>query len=130
MSIQPTTNAKTTLRARTTGHASCDLSPAKYSKRFTATARLGLRGCHANKVTPISAYTRCLSNRLIYPSHSSLFYYKRIVEGKIVSMDLLTLSPPGFFVLQKPKGAGHIVLPPPLAKTLLPFSESIQEKFF
>ena len=39
----------------------------------------------------------------------------------------LTLSKPGFFGAPKTKG-GHIV--PPLAKTLLPFSESIQVNFF
>ena len=40
---------------------------------------------------------------------------------------ILTLSKPGFFCA--PKTRGHIVPPPP-AKTLLPFSGSIQVKFF
>ena len=39
----------------------------------------------------------------------------------------LTLSQPGFLVLQKTKGA-HCAPPP--RKTLLPFSKSIQVKFF
>ena len=39
----------------------------------------------------------------------------------------LTLSKPGFFWAPKTKGGAHCA---PLAKTLLPFSESIQVNFF
>ena len=41
--------------------------------------------------------------------------------------DLLILSKPGFFWAPKTKGGAHCA---PLAKTLLPFSESIQVTFF
>ena len=41
----------------------------------------------------------------------------------------LTLSKPGFFWAPKTKGGGGGTLCP-LAKTLLPFSESIQVNFF
>ena len=46
----------------------------------------------------------------------------------LLHISILTLSQPGHFQLQKPRGGGgHIV---PLANTMLPFSESIQVKFF
>ena len=53
--------------------------------------------------------------------------------GKNTLKEDLTLSQPGFFVLQNQRG--HNVPPPldpldPLAKTMLPFSESIQVKVF
>ena len=85
----------------------------------------------AQPVDDLRAIARALPRGLQRPREKSLVKHG-FVEKKAnfvaSSKLLLTLSKPGFFWAPKTKGGGGTLCP--LAKTLLPFSESIQVNFF
>ena len=73
-----------------------------------------------------SAFRKCYENNLLV---YIILLGTHVWEPFKIPHPHLTLSQPGFYVLQKPTGR-IVPPPPPLAKTLLRFSESIQVNLF